>query len=997
MKNEDADLIHRISSGDEDAFTILMQRHRSWVHSLAWREIGDFHAAQEITQNTFIQAFQSLPSLSDPDRFSGWLYVIAKRQCIEWLRKKPTQMQSLDAMPRSELEQRFYALYLEKEQLQASTAGARKVVERLLQKLPVGERSVMVLHYFNGLSCEEVGEHLDVSPNTVKSRLYRARKRLEREESMIRESLSPNLLKSETRYISVLATATTKTGENLAEGGFDLNRTDKVFTSSGSRTSRTSGYSHGDPSPMYMLLHYLNHGRIDLFRFPLVVGNSWEQEDGWESQTTATLEGYETVNVSAGTFRECLKHKTVFTDADVEDNSVELRDAFANGTRYLWFAKGIGLVKMRYEHSNGISTEAELLKYEMPIQQSQEYFPVQIGTQWTYGWQNGYRDEAVIEEWHVIRNFTEPENLDNPLELESAKYSVKIDADEPRVAYVKCVLTPKGSSGRKNDGASLLLSMSRFGTEWLYDGYGHYLQNLMATDAKGKALAIENIDKTQWIIKTRDDSPVTLHYKALLNHDEREWYWGRDEAPYAQDDCIFWPGYALFVVGEVNDIELSLEVPDHWQVSTPWERIGSGGHRFIFKDQNELVYNYLVLGEHSEHLVKTGAAKIMLALGGGFKGDVDEVQRTVEALLRTYSGIFDGTPKDQLLLVANPYSKKGYRSGGVSRRSISFLVGYALDEANRHYWLPLVARLFCYIWIGSYIDIRAGTGAISFEEQEYWFCAGFTQYYSEIVSVRCGLASESDFLRSFECTWEAYLSRQGQLSIHEAGEDKSANRELVYDGGSLIAAALDLQIRNLTQNRSSLDDVMKQMYQEFGLTGRAYAMKDVIRIVSRITGEDFKPFFRRYVVGTERLPLEEYLKAAGVDVEIKSGERLPKLRYIIHEMLRINSLGGPIDAGMFIHRSPQYQDDDELIGISGVPVKTFKDIREVAKDWKSGDVVALTLKREGKEIILPVTLGGDASKRPPLDAGNIDVTIRKRGDSTKLERSILSGIRGNSR
>lgn len=57
MKNDDIDLIHRILSGDEDAFTILMQRHRSWVHSLAWREIGDFHAAQEITQNTLYPSF----------------------------------------------------------------------------------------------------------------------------------------------------------------------------------------------------------------------------------------------------------------------------------------------------------------------------------------------------------------------------------------------------------------------------------------------------------------------------------------------------------------------------------------------------------------------------------------------------------------------------------------------------------------------------------------------------------------------------------------------------------------------------------------------------------------------------------------------------------------------------------------------------------------------------------------------------------------------------
>ena len=58
-----------------------------------------------------------------------------------------------------------------------------------------------------------------------------------------------------------------------------------------------------------------------------------------------------------------------------------------------------------------------------------------------------------------------------------------------------------------------------------------------------------------------------------------------------------------------------------------------------------------------------------------------------------------------------------------------------------------------------------------------------------------GLLLRSDFLRNLECTWASYLSRQGELSIHEAGEDKSANRELVYDGGSLVAAALDLQIR----------------------------------------------------------------------------------------------------------------------------------------------------------------------------------------------------------
>ena len=993
MKNEDVDLIQRVLSGDESAFTTLVEKHRKWVHSLAWREIGDFHAAQEITQDTFIQAHKSLPTLRDPNRFSGWLHVIAKRQCIEWLRRKPITMQSLDAMPRAELEKLSYARYIEAEQTQTATDGLREVVERLLQKLPVNERSVMVLHYYKGLTCEEVSDLLDVSLNTVKSRLYRARKRLETEESMLRETLGTNMLKSEQRRVDFQATAATETGEHLAEGGFNFNHTDKVFTSSGFHTKGRGGT---DPSPMYMLLHYLSHGGIDIFRFPLVVGNSWEQEGAWKSHATATLEGYEAVSVSAGTFSACLKHKTVFTDADVEiveDADAELRDALVNGTRYLWFAKGIGLVKMRYEHSNGVVTEAELIKHEIPFQ-DEAYLPAQIGTQWTYKWKNGYRDEAVIEEWHVIRNFRRLENLENPMELASARCAVKIEADNPRLATVKCVLTPKADSDAKGERKPLLLSMSRFGTEWLDDGYGRYLRDLTVTDANGKSLVIEEIDKTQWAVETQDASPVTLHYKVLLNHDEREWHWGRDEAPYAQDDCVFWSGYALFIVGEVSDIELCVDVPDNWSVSTPWERIEPDRHRFVITDQNDLMYAYLVLGEHAERLVETGTAKIVLALGGRFKGAMDEMERVVAALLHAYSGIFGGTPKDQLLCVANPYGEQGYRSGGVSRRSISMLIGETLDEANRGFWLPVVARLVCYLWNGSYIDIRYGTDAIGFKEQEYWFSAGFTQYYSEIVSVRLGLASETDFFRNLERTWEAYLSRQGQLSIHEAGEDKSANRELVYDGGSLIAAALDLQIRSLTENRRSLDDVMKQMYRKFGLTGVPYTMNDVIRTVSRITGEDFKPFFRKYVTGTEQLPLAEYLKDAGVAVEIEFGERLPRLGYIVHEMLHIGGIGGPPGGGIFIDSSPRYQKNDQLIAIDGTPVRTFDDIRKVAKDWESGDRVALTLRRKGEEILLPIVLGGDASKKPPLEADTIDVAITKGTERSDLQHAIWSGILG---
>ena len=145
------------------------------------------------------------------------------------------------------------------------------------------------------------------------------------------------------RNIVFSASAATESGEHLAEGIFDFKKTDTALTSSG---SATRGHSRG--LPMYMLLRYVSYGsRIDIFKFPLDIGRRWEQEGPCGSKAMITLEGYETVKVSAGIFSSCLKHKTIFTDADAEDDDAELRNAFINGTRYLWFAEGVGLVKMR--------------------------------------------------------------------------------------------------------------------------------------------------------------------------------------------------------------------------------------------------------------------------------------------------------------------------------------------------------------------------------------------------------------------------------------------------------------------------------------------------------------------------------------------------------------------------------------------------------------------------------------------------------------------------
>lgn len=188
MQISDYDLIQRVLDRDENAFTVLVKKYQKWVHTLVWRKIGDFHIAEEITQDVFLKAYKKLPTLKPPYNFPGWLYVMATRRCIAWQRKKQLRTTSLDAMPAAQIEELSYAEHDGRRAEAAALERQRAAVKRLLEKLPESERTVVTMHYLAEMPCEKISEFLGVSPNTIKSRLYRARKRLEGQEALLHEA-----------------------------------------------------------------------------------------------------------------------------------------------------------------------------------------------------------------------------------------------------------------------------------------------------------------------------------------------------------------------------------------------------------------------------------------------------------------------------------------------------------------------------------------------------------------------------------------------------------------------------------------------------------------------------------------------------------------------------------------------------------------------------------------------------------------------------------------
>ena len=189
MKNEDAQLVNRFLAGDEGAFTTLVKKYQKSVHALVWRKVGDFHIAEEITQDTFLKAYQKLATLKNPKQFAGWLYVIADRLCIAWHRKQKPPMESLETTSGEEIEESSYRHYEGEQREDASIEHRQGRVRSLLEKLPESERTVVTLHYLGEMTCQAISEFLGVSPNTVKSRLQRARNRLKEQETMIQETL----------------------------------------------------------------------------------------------------------------------------------------------------------------------------------------------------------------------------------------------------------------------------------------------------------------------------------------------------------------------------------------------------------------------------------------------------------------------------------------------------------------------------------------------------------------------------------------------------------------------------------------------------------------------------------------------------------------------------------------------------------------------------------------------------------------------------------------
>ncbi len=179
-REQEAMIVQRIIGGETEAFELLVLEYQKNVYNVALRITGNAEDAADMAQEAFIKAFNSISSFKGDSRFSVWLYRIVSNVSVDFLRSKarrPSSSLSIENEEGETVELEIADESLSPEKL-LETKLSSQAVRRGLDSLPEDYRQILLLREIQGLSYDEIAQILDIEIGTVKSRIFRARKKL---------------------------------------------------------------------------------------------------------------------------------------------------------------------------------------------------------------------------------------------------------------------------------------------------------------------------------------------------------------------------------------------------------------------------------------------------------------------------------------------------------------------------------------------------------------------------------------------------------------------------------------------------------------------------------------------------------------------------------------------------------------------------------------------------------------------------------------------------
>ena len=179
-REQELTVIRRVQHGDTEAFELLVAAYEKTVYNVALQMTGSREDAQDLTQDAFLKAYSSLDSFRGDSKFSSWLYRIVSNLCLDFKRRQGRRPSASLTVEDDEGEtlQLDIADESQSPETLLEQKLTREAVQRGLRELPDEQRQILLLREIQGMSYEEIGEVMHLEAGTVKSRIFRARKKL---------------------------------------------------------------------------------------------------------------------------------------------------------------------------------------------------------------------------------------------------------------------------------------------------------------------------------------------------------------------------------------------------------------------------------------------------------------------------------------------------------------------------------------------------------------------------------------------------------------------------------------------------------------------------------------------------------------------------------------------------------------------------------------------------------------------------------------------------
>jgi predicted metalloprotease with PDZ domain len=497
-----------------------------------------------------------------------------------------------------------------------------------------------------------------------------------------------------------------------------------------------------------------------------------------------------------------------------------------------------------------------------------------------------------------------------------------------------------------------------------------FAKNVQEFRANGR---VTRVDDQTWSVEPAGTNTVNVSYKVFAN-DLSGTFSQLDERHANYNGASIF----MYVVGHKPDpVKLTIQPPAGWKiVNGRMDQPGQTEWQFpnwdvMIDTSTEIAPDWTqdtfeVDGKKYHVVVHSFGAE-----GGKRPSLVKDIERIVRAQIAMW-----GQPEftDYTFLIH--YAADDHSGDGMEHlTSTQIIEPGALGEAGTYEeTLGTVSHEFFHVWNVKRLrpeELGPWDFTRPLRTRGLWVAEGFTNYYGHLMLRRAGIWSDRKFLERQSQTIERIENAPGSrlMSAEESSLsapfiDDAPHAQLTnlrntsisyYPKGELIGMVMDLLIRGRSKGRSSLDDVMRRMYDEFYLKspnssyylrGRGYQTEDLERVVAQVSGTDFGDFFKRHIRDVEVLPYEEAFSYVGLRMT-KTQAREPFDAGLSLEfedetaMIENVRNGSPAEeAGL--------QAADEIVSLAGrAPTKSW--LKTLAR-FKPGDSIPITVKRDRRTI-----------------------------------------------